>query len=212
MNNNEYAIEIDNRIMILNRTKKECIATAAGIIGNNLFKEDFFFCASADRCINLVDGMIDLLQKRNLTCVGALLRLQMDNCLRTYAAFIANDKDKVVDCIISGNPINKEKDVNGNRLNDGYLKKELNKIDPLFENVYNQASGFIHLSSKAFYQTIDACENNKIEFHVGGELSEKRNVNLIEAADAFIHFIQLHIKMLNAVADSKKIYDLVDGE
>lgn len=207
MNNKEYALEVRKRITIVRKLERECISTAKGIIGATLFKEDFFFFASADRSINLIEGMIDLLKKRNLTCVGPLLRIQMDNCMRTYAAFIADNKDRVVECIISGNQINKEKDINGNRLNDGYLKKELSKIDPLFEEVYNQASGFIHLSSKAFYQTVISCEDSKIEFRIGGDLPEKRNANLLEAADAFIHFTQLHIQMLKVVADSKKRYD-----
>ena len=37
-----------------------------------------------------------MLKERNLTCAGVLLRMQMDNCMRTYAAFIAEDKKAIV--------------------------------------------------------------------------------------------------------------------
>jgi hypothetical protein len=32
----------------------------------------------------------------------------MDNCIRYYAAFIAQDKDAAVYCIINGNPTNRQ--------------------------------------------------------------------------------------------------------
>ena len=93
---------------------------------------------------------------------------------------------------------------------DGYLKRELSKVDTRFTDVYNQASGYIHLSEKAFYQTVVKVEDDSIEWQVGRELPEKRNSVLIEAADAFIHFVKLHFKMLEAVADSKRRVDRSD--
>lgn len=207
MTNEEYSNELTSRVDRLNLLRAEAISLSANIIGQTLFKEDFYFCASADRCAHLIDGFISMLKERNLTCAGVLLRMQMDNCMRTYAAFIAQDKDAVIDCIISGKHINKEKDSSGKNLSDGYLKEKISKMDPAFEQVYNQASGYVHLSEKAFYQTVVRCENNSIEFQVGKELPERRNPALLEAADAFIHFIHLHYKMLGAVAESKKQYD-----
>ena len=210
MNNAEYFDVAENRIGRLMELRKQGISLAKGIIGESFFKEDFFFCASTDRCLNLIDGFTDMLRKRNLTCVGALLRLQMDNCMRSYAAFLAQDKEVVIDCIINGDPINKQVSKDGKKMTDGYLKGELSKIDTRFADVYNQASGYIHLSSKAFYQTVVKVENNSIEWQVGRELPEKRNPVLIEAADAFIHFVKLHFKMLDAVADSKRRVDRSD--
>lgn len=204
MTNTDYFDMTEKRIVRLMELRKQGISLTKGIIGETLFKEDFFFCASADRCLNLIDGFTDMLRKRNLTCVGALLRLQMDNCMRSYAAFIAKDKETVIDCIISGDSINKQLSKDGTKMTDGYLKRELSKVDTRFADVYNQASGYIHLSEKAFYQTVVKVEDDSIEWQVGRELPEKRNPVLIEAADAFIHFVKLHFKMLEAVADSKR--------
>lgn len=210
MTNTDYFDMTEKRIVRLMELRKQGISLTKGIIGETLFKEDFFFCASADRCLNLIDGFTDMLRKRNLTCVGALLRLQMDNCMRSYAAFIAKDKETVIDCIISGDPINKQLSKDGTKMTDGYLKRELSKVDTRFADVYNQASGYIHLSEKAFYQTVVKVEDGSIEWQVGRELPEKRNPVLIEAADAFIHFVKLHFKMLEAVADSKRRVDRSD--
>lgn len=210
MNNTEYYDAVEKRVERLVELRKQGIFLAKGIIGESLFKEDFFFCVFADRCLNLIDGFTDMLRKRNLTCVGALLRLQMDNCMRSYAAFIAQDKEAVIDCIINGDPINKQVSKDGKKMTDGYLKGELSIIAPRFADVYNQASGYIHLSAKAFYQTVVKVEDNSIEWQVGRELPEKRNPVLIEAADALIHFVELHFKMLDAVADSKRRVDRSD--
>ena len=133
--------------------------------------------------------------------------------MRTYAAFIAVDKPKVIDCIISGDPINKEKDTTGQKMSDGHLKDEISKIDSRFAQVYDQASGFIHLSSKAFYQTVaEIGDDNKFAFQIGHPLPEKRNEPLLECADAFVHFVKLHYRMLDAVVESKKRFDLKMSE
>ena len=213
MNNETYKITLDKYEKALKELRTQSIAFATGIIGENLTKDDLFFCASLDRCLRLIDGVIPMLKERNLTCAGALLRLQMDNCLRTYAAFIAADKEKVIDCIISGDPIKNEKDTTGQKMTDGHLKDEISKIDSQFAQVYDQASGFIHLSAKAFYQTVaEIGDDGKFAFQIGHPLPEKRNEPLLECADAFVHFVKLHYKMLNAVVESKTQFDMEQSE
>ncbi len=213
MNNETYKTTLGKFEKTLKDLRTQGIAIATGIIGETLTKDDLFFCASLDRCLRLIDGVIPMLEERNLTCAGALLRLQMDNCLRTYAAFIAADKEKVIDCIISGDPIKNEKDTTGQKMTDGHLKDEISKIDSQFAQVYDQASGFIHLSSKAFYQTVaEIGDGNKFALQIGHPLPEKRNESLLECADAFVHFVKLHYKMLNAVVESKTKFDMEQRE
>ncbi|MBP3664502.1 MAG: hypothetical protein J6J03_05000 [Tyzzerella sp.] len=96
MNNDEYFVWLNKEKEKLDELRKQGVKLAEGVIGGTLFKDDLFFCASLNRCINLIDGFILLLNTRNLTCAGAILRLQIDNCLRTYAAFITEDRNKVI--------------------------------------------------------------------------------------------------------------------
>ena len=94
------------------------------------------------------------------------------------------------------------------KLSDGHLKDELSKLDDKFKTVYDQASGFIHLSEKAFYQTIVGTDTNgMVMMQIGDTLPEKRNEPLIECAEAFLHFIKLHYSMLYPVVDSKMRYE-----
>ena len=207
MTNDEYLQKIAPKVETLTTLSIEALSLCQGIIGKNLTKEDFYFSASANRCINLITGFIDMLKTRNLTCAGVLLRMQMDNCIRTYAAFIAEDCDAVVDCIIQGGKVSNYKDKNGKKMSDGYLKDEISKMDSVFADVYDQASGYVHLSEKAFYQMVASCEDNKINLYAGPNLLERHNPILIEAAEAFIHFVKQHFKMLKAVAESKERFD-----
>ena len=207
MTNDEYLQKIAPKVETLTTLSIEALSLCQGIIGKNLTKEDFYFSASANRCINLITGFIDMLKTRNLTCAGVLLRMQMDNCIRTYAVFIAEDCYAVVDCIIQGGKVSNYKDKNGKKMSDGYLKDEISKMDSVFADVYDQASGYVHLSEKAFYQMVASCEDNKINLYAGPNLLERHNPILIEAAEAFIHFVKLHFKMLKAVAESKERFD-----
>ena len=212
MTNEEYRKALVSRIEQLQAMRKKAVSIAAGIIGENLCMDDLFFCASVDRCIRLIDGFIPMLQERNLTCAGVLLRMQMDNCMRTYAAFIADDRNAAVQCVIDGNPIKNLKDTNGKKMTDGHLKDEITKIDSVFSKVYDNASGYVHLSEKAFYQTVEKCADNRLEFQIGQPLPEKRNDPLLESADAYIHFVNLHFKMLQAVVESKGRFDAAQAE
>ena len=207
MDNATYFIELDKRIDEINDLRSMCPSLAKGIIGETLTREDLFFCASLDRCVQLSKGFIVLLQQRNLSCVGALLRLQMDNCMRTYAAFIAADKDSVIDCIIYGKKICDQVDCDGKKMTDANLKKKMAIFNKSFPVVYDQVSGYVHLSDRAFYQTVVDITDNTLEWQVGHSLHESFNNLLLEAADAFICFIEIHYNMLQAVVDSKKRYD-----
>lgn len=212
MNNTTYFKELETRIEIIKELRRRCPSFAAGIIGQTLLKEDFFFCAALDRCVQLSEGLVVLLQQRNLSCVGAILRMQMDNCMRTYAAFIAADKDAVIDCIIQGNRIRDQLDADGKKMTDAYLKEKMVVFNNSFPNVYNQASGKVHFSDMAFHQTVVRVNDNTIEWQIGQVLQERFNPLLLEAADAFIYFIKIHYKMFQAVVDSKQRYDAAHQE
>ena len=213
MSNDEYFVELDNKTESLQELRRQGIELAKGIVGENLTKDDLFFCAALDRCLHLMDGFLIMLRERNLTCAGPILRLQMDNCMRTYAAFIAADKDAVTSSLIHGTPIKEFKDETGKKMTDGHLKDELTKIDASFAQVYDQASGYVHLSEKAFYQAVTEIDDDgRLTLQVGASLPERRNAPLLECADAFIHFVVLHYKMLNAVRESKNRFDAEQKE
>lgn len=132
--------------------------------------------------------------------------------MRTYAAFIAADKDAVIDCIIRGKKILDQLDVDGKKMTDFNLKKRMTAFYASFPAVYDQASGYVHFSDMSFYQTVVSINNNTIQWQIGQVLQERFNPLLLEAADAFTHFTKIHYKMLQAVVDSKQRYDATHQE
>ena len=207
MTTKEYHEKITCPIEKIRALYKETKTLAQQVIGETLFKEDLYICSVLDRSMRLTDGLILMLEAKNLTCSGALLHLQMDNCLRLFALFIANDRNEATNCIIDGGNFSKLKDKDGKPMKDGHLKEKLNKYDPIFSDIYAQDSGFIHFSEKAFYQSVYSAENNTISFQVGGEQSEKLNPVLLECAYVYIHFTELLHTLMSIIAESKTEFD-----
>ena len=207
MNNNSYLVKVQPYIEKIKECMEITKTIARGVIGENILDIDFCFCGMLDRSIRLADGFIPMIKNRNLTCAGALLRLQLDNCMRLYALYIANDERAVVNALLDGDKIDKLKDKKGNQMRDTYLKNEFGNIDSQLPIVYENTSGFIHFSAKAIYQSIYDCNDHTIKFQVGGELNEKRNETLIECAAAYLHFYRLFLEMMKSEADWKKDFD-----
>ena len=137
--------------------------------------------------------------------------MQLDNCMRTYALFIAADKSAVIDCLIDGSAIRDQKDTDGKKITDVYLKDKLSEIDSRFGEVYKQSSGYVHFSSKAFYQSVTAKENYHIEFRVGTELPERFNAVLLECAKAYTHYCKLQLRILLEAVRRKRRFEASEG-
>ena len=210
--NQEYQDKIQPTIELLRECQKQTEEYAKGVIGENLFDFDLCFCGLMDRSIRLTDGFISMLEARNLTCAGALLRLMIDNCLRCYALMIAADEQQAINCILEGGELRKLKDKSGKPMTDKNLKEQIAQYDKQLPTIYDNTSGFIHFSAKAVYQSIYNTESNHIGFQVGGELNEKRNVNLLECASAYFHYYQFFLKFMEAEANWKKQYDISNQE
>ncbi|WP_209315188.1 hypothetical protein [Soehngenia longivitae] len=207
MNNEEYYCLLDKRLRKLKELRESAKTIAAGIIGNTLYKEDLFFTSALDRSVALLDGIVNMLKERNLICVGILVRSQIDNCMRIFAAFIAEDKTAFMDGFIQGKKISDFKDNRGNKMKDIVLRKRLEDYDSQISDVYKKSSGYVHLSDVAFYSSVCAKDNYRIEFSVGLPIREEANEILIEGADAFIHYTLLQYQLLQAVVESKKRVD-----
>lgn len=207
MTNQEYENYINAKLQVLNELIKYSYQTGKDVIGETLFKEDLFFVAILNRFATLTSGFHTLIKERNLTCCGALLRLQLDNCMRLYGLNIAEDMSNAIDTVMSGGRFDKLKDKNGKRMKDGYLKEQISIFDSRFEDVYNSTSGYIHFADKGFFQSVRSKENNCISMQISKEISEEFNPLLIECLDAYIHYSKFFLNMFSSVIESKRTYD-----
>lgn len=207
MNNSEYNDALAVRLIELQELRKKSIKCATGIIGANLLLEDLFFISALNRSVDLLDGMIEMLKNRNLACVGILLRSQIDNCMRIFAAFITEDKTSFMNGFMSGKPISAFKDDRGRKMKDYVLRERLEAYDPHISVVYEKSSGYVHLSDVAFISSVWTKDDNKIELSVGHPIREDANDILLEGADAYIHYTKFQLKLLQPVIESKERVD-----
>ena len=70
--NEKYLDELDGRLQVLNELRKRIIELSKAIIGDTLYKEDFFFTSAMDRSVVLLDGISEMIKNRNLACGGIL--------------------------------------------------------------------------------------------------------------------------------------------
>lgn len=207
MNNQDYKEYIKPKVQLLTDLIINSYAIGGKVIGETLFKEDFFTTAILNRFVTLTEGFKTLILERNLTCCGALLRLQLDNCMRLYGLSIAEDIDMAIDTVMSGGRFDKLKDKQGKYMKDSYLKKKLSNFDSKFETVYNSTSGYIHFSDKGIFQSVRSSDNNKVLLQITNELNEEFNPLLIECLEAYIYYAKLFLNMFNSIIESKITYD-----
>lgn len=211
LNNEKYNESLSDRLHKIKELREVAKSVASGIIGNTLYKEDLFFTSALDRSVALLDGVVNMLQERNLACVGILVRSQIDNCMRIFAAFIAADKTAFIDGFLQGKKISDFKDDRGNKMKDVVLRERLEEYDSQISEVYKKSSGYIHFSEVAFYSSVCAKDNYHIEFSIGLPIREEANEILLEGADAFIHYTLLEYRLLQAVVESKERVDKLDS-
>jgi len=134
-----------------------------GAGGGSIFPLDFFALGIIQRSLLLVKGFCGLVRSNNFTSAAPLIRLQLDNLLQMYAAFIAKDPHDFAMKKLEGKPTNKLKDKNGNEMKDSYLAKQLskNKKTSWARRVYKETSRFIHFSDKHIFSTVQSFEGSR---------------------------------------------------
>lgn len=205
MTNEACLQKVYDACTIIEKQIDQTIKLSQYVIGNTFTKYDLFLCPLLNRSIQLSQGFMVLIKQRNLTCAGSMLRLQLDNCMRLYASTIADDQNALIDCVISGKKISSLRDTNGQKMSDKFLKDGLAQYDSQFADVYDNTSGYIHYSGKSFYQSISASngEEYDISIRISKEPSEKVNEALCECIDAFIHYTNFFMRMMEGAALSK---------
>ena len=210
MTNDEYVNEIETYFNKLREYREKSKTIAAGIIGENLTEDDIFFLSALNRRVQLIDGIIDLLRMRNLACVGILVRTQLDNLMRVFAAFISKDRRAFIKESLSGKTIRNMRDNQNRKMTDFNLKKRISEYYPEIEEIYNKSSGYVHLSEVAFHEAFwseHSEQVGKIKFSVGLPPREKLNPTLIECAEIFCYFTEIEYELFQIDVDSKKIFD-----
>jgi len=165
--------------------KKLWIMTAKAN-GGAIFPVDMLSTAVTHRAMCLVSGFCDLIERKNFICAAPLVRLMLDNLLRFYAVWLVDKPHDFATEILEGKEVRKIKDRNGNKMTDKYLVEQLSKEYNWLSNTYRETSGYIHLSSKHYFNTLKEFDDKAgtFTFAIGDNDTCIRNEFYDEAVEA----------------------------
>jgi len=194
---------LSNALRILETYREKHLQLATKVIeadNGNIFPVDLLIISSLNRSMCLLRGFLDLIKSRNFICAAPLVRIQLDNGLRLFAGTLVNDPHQFTMKILEGIPVKNQEDNTGNKMKDFYLVEKLSGLYPWVKEVYDHASGYVHLSEKHFWNAINLIDTET------GKFSMK-----ITDEDEFVseqHYEQAVISFRKA---TDIVFNLVDG-
>lgn len=171
----------------------------------NIYPMDLLAFAAIKRSLSLQQAMLSLIRDKNYFSAASLLRLQIDSCMRFYAAFLVDNPHEFATKVLEGEHIRKLKDKDGNKLTDVYLVSMLSKHHQWVENVYKETSGFIHLSKKHLFSYMEKVntEDRSVSFVLGREDHHVPDDFWIEMIDGFVDATKTLYVYLNGWLETK---------
>ena len=126
-----------------------------------IFPLDLMGISVSKRSMSLIKGFSEMIRQENFICAAPMLRMQLDNSLRFYAAFLVENPHELARKFAEGQSIRnfKEKGTN-QKLTDRLLVERLSEHYPWVFKVYNKMSGYIHLSDLHLFNTLNKKDDN----------------------------------------------------
>jgi len=155
--------------------------------GGSFFPLDIMALSVIKRSMSLISAFTTLIRQNNYLCAASLLRLQLDSCLRFFAAFIVDDPHALANKVLKGKPIRNIKDSAGEKMTDRYLVNYLSKKYKWMPDVYKSTSGFIHLSEKHLFSIFDKIgEERSVGIRIAKDDENIPTEFWIELIDGFV--------------------------
>lgn len=185
---------------------RSAIDRVARAAGGHLFPLDFLAWAGANRSLGLIHGFRLLVTASNYVTASSLVRLQLDTALRFKAAWHVDDPHALATHVLAGGRLDKWKDPRGKQLSDRYLVARTRDEAPWLPRVYEETSGFIHLSRKHIFAALDgvSSEDRTIQLKVSPTDPESLTDELRqEGIDGFCAAVALFVRYLDGWAATK---------
>jgi hypothetical protein len=129
---------------------------------------DLIAIGAMKRSLMLTQGFLSMLRAGNYLCAGPLLRMQVDNILRLYAASLFPSGSDTLKAFLDDRPLSKLKAPDGAPLTDKELAVRVGKIYPWLPAVYTTTSGFVHFSRAAIMSAVEELsESGSVRVAVG---------------------------------------------
>jgi hypothetical protein len=204
--------DLDRRIAHIEGLTKPHLSLLAEMLqadGGKMFALDMLASAAIKRSMSLCAGFASLARQQNYQCAVSLLRLQLDSCLRFFAAFIVADPHSFAQEVLGGNAIRKMKDRDGALMTDKHLVETLGRTYSWIPRVYQATSGFIHLSDRHIFTVLRPSSRERSVSLSVSATDEDIPVQLwVEAADGFLAATDVLFEYLKGWTVTKQNPDL----
>lgn len=193
--NNDDAPTLPMRLAAIDKLESEIIRKAAERVpaGSPMYHGHFFIFGIIKRTLSQATGFRMLIEAKNFQCAAGILRMQIDSAMRLHALTLVADQADFCREWFSGTPIDKLKDAKGERLRDHHLRRQLAEEHPWIEEVYKDASNFIHFSGRHFFTSIVKTDDDAriVNFAIAAEDPPKPDSEYYEIVDAFFEATKL---------------------
>ncbi len=158
-----------------------------------LYPFDLLAIAVLNRSMSLTSGFITLMRRDNFVAAAPLIRLQLDNFLRFGAGWLVSDLHKFATEILGGTAVKKLKTRDDKRMTDHFLVEHFSKEYHWISSVYDNTSGYIHLSEKhMFVNVVDVNSEERTSTYKISDRDEHLPEKIkLEAIKAFAQITKL---------------------
>lgn len=135
---------------------------------DRLTAEGHLVAAALIRSLALTEGFLSMVEQANRFAAVPLIRMQLDSAMRVLACSLVTDPFDFARHILEGGRPSQYTSRDGVRLFDAFLLDELAKRTPHVRDIYEETSGFVHLSRHHLFGVVDVDKvfsDQKIVFH-----------------------------------------------
>lgn len=166
---------------------------------------DLYATAITHRALCLISGFCLMIENQNFICAAPLVRLQLDNLLRLYAAWLVKNPHEFCQKVLKGEHVRKLKDQDNQKMTDKYLVEKIAMEYPWASRLYEATSGYVHFSNKHHFNTVNHVDDKErsVEFGIGVSDINIPAGTREEAIDAMIEITKALLKYLHGWAFTK---------
>lgn len=117
--------------------------------------EDHLVVAALRRSLDNIQGMVAMLDQRNVFCGMPIIRFQLDTAMCLFARTLVDDVFLLVQHMMHGKRIGDSEDRDGKPLRDHYLHKKLTEKHAHVSELYKDTSGYVHFSRQHLNRVLD---------------------------------------------------------